>query len=119
VSDLKENATGLITFIEMNVLGDYQSMTEMGEQYDNDANVLSDMFADLVETMQEMKVSIKDVTETIGNIAATINESAKGVSEVAENIGDIVTVSDQVAQETDKVNSNSKSLKSYVSAFKI
>lgn len=119
VSDLANNASNLIKFIEENVLSDYGDLTKIGDRYSRDANDLAAIFELLVQTTEDMKRSVQDVTETIGNITITITESAKGVSEVAEHVNDINVVSDKVSAEVETVKSNSKDLKSHVEVFKI
>jgi methyl-accepting chemotaxis protein len=119
VSDLAENASALIEFIESNVLEDYESLTKIGDRYDRDANNLSEIFTQLVQTMNDMKASVTSVTETISNITVTIADSAKGVSDVASHVNDIMRVSEKVTKEIDVVKVNSKTLKDYVGEFKI
>jgi len=119
VSDLAKNADSLITFIENNVLADYESLTKIGERYDRDANDLSEMFTSLVTAMEGMKTSVDSVTDTMSNISLTISDSAKGVADVATNANEISIVSEHVSNEIDVVKQNSETLKTYVGEFKI
>jgi methyl-accepting chemotaxis protein len=119
VADLAKNADSLITFIETNVLSDYEDLTKIGERYDRDATDLSEMFTSLVTAMESMKKSVNSVTDTMSNITTTISDSAKGVSDVAINVNDISLVSDHVSKEINVVKQNSETLKSYVGEFKI
>jgi methyl-accepting chemotaxis protein len=119
VSDLAENASALIDFIESNVLEDYESLTKIGDRYDRDANNLSEIFNQLVQTTKDMRASVTSVNETISNITVTISDSAKGVSDVASHVNDIMRVSEKVTKEIDIVKVNSKTLKDYVGEFKI
>jgi|GEM_PF-681810 len=119
VADLAKNADSLITFIENNVLADYESLTKIGERYNRDASDLSDMFTSLVTAMEGMKTSVDSVTDTMSNISLTISDSAKGVADVASNANEISIVSEHVSNEIDVVKQNSKTLKTYVGEFKI
>ena len=119
VADLAKNADSLITFIENNVLSDYEDLAKIGDRYDRDAGELTEMFTSLVTAMESMKTSVNSVTDTMSNISITISDSAKGVSDVAINVNDISLVSDHVSKEIDVVKQNSKTLKTYVGEFKI
>ncbi len=119
VEDLSKSANELTAFIEENVVKDYELLLGLGEQYNEDAITLSDLFTRFNMTMQNMKVSVNDVNRSIGSIAVNIAEGTEGISEVANNVGDIVTVSDSVYKEVGSVRGTSKILKTHVEKFDI
>ena len=119
VEDLSKSANELTAFIEENVVKDYELLLGLGEQYNEDAITLNDLFTRFDATMQNMKVSVNDVNRSIGSIAVNIAESTEGISEVANNVGDIVTVSDSVYKEVGSVRETSRILKTHVEKFDI
>lgn len=119
VSGLAENANALITFIETNVLADYEDLERIGDRYSRDASDLKDIFESLVVVMNGMKDTVANVSETMNHINTTIAQSAEGISDVAGNVSDITLVSDRVSSEVSTVKTNSETLKSYVREFNL
>ncbi|GAU76183.1 methyl-accepting chemotaxis protein [Fusibacter sp. 3D3] len=119
VEDLSKSANELTSFIEENVMKDYELLLGLGDQYDNDATTLNNLFTRFDLTMQAMKVSVEDVNRSIGSIAVNIGESTSGINEVANNVGDIVSVSESVYKEVGNVRNTSRSLKAHVEKFDI
>lgn len=119
VDALSESANELTTFIEENVMSDYELLLGLGHQYNNDALTLDRLFTNFDQTMKVMKTSVEDVNQSIASIAANIGESTEGINEVANNVTDIVSVSDFVYKEVGIVKKTSEILKEHVEKFDI
>ncbi|MBP5385197.1 MAG: methyl-accepting chemotaxis protein [Lachnospiraceae bacterium] len=77
-------------FLEKTVLNDYQEFSEVSEQYSKDAQTFK-------ESMNDVHVSILNLTESIGKISdaisginSTVGESTVGVTDIATKTTDMV-----------------------------
>ena len=90
VSQLAQNATAMLTFIDEVVLVDYDKFVGMSDSYHSDADDMDAMMNDFrskAETLQDM---LEGVANSIKDINTAMEESAQGVYLVTENTGNLV-----------------------------
>ena len=77
-------------FIDEVVLQDYDQFKAVGDQYNNDSEVVKSCMEDVEKQVITLTNAINTIAEAIGGINATIDESAVGVGDIAEKTGDVV-----------------------------
>jgi methyl-accepting chemotaxis protein len=119
VGHMKENSEAILSFVDKNVLKDYGKLTEVSEQYNNDAEFIYNLMEEFELAAGQLDVAVSSISTAMNEVAATINESAKGVQDIAEKTTEIV---DKTIQETKLADQNSqgaKELQDLVAMFKI
>jgi methyl-accepting chemotaxis protein len=100
VANLSDSSTEVLEFIENQVINDYEKMVQTGEQYNSDAEFISDMVGDFSATSQEIAASMQNITKAINEIAMATNEGAEGTSNIAQSINKVVEETDYVLKQT-------------------
>lgn len=119
VAALISDANSILTFIESHVLGDYEKLIKIGEQYNDDASVFNDI-------MMELSAISQELTSSMTTIAANVNSVSQASEQEAEQIEKILTMTEAVKRITEVleqgIQQNSESvgqLESDISKFKI
>ena len=119
VAALVNDATNILNFIETHVLGDYQKLIKIGEQYNDDASVFNDI-------MMELSAISQELTSSMTTIAANVNSVSQASEQEAEQIEKILAMTESVKSSTDvldhgvRANKNSVvQLEAVMSRFKI
>ncbi len=69
VEKLVEDSKQILDFIDSKVLGDYQKLIHVGEQYNDDAVAFSEIMLDLSATTQELFSSMDTIHDTVEDVA--------------------------------------------------
>ncbi len=78
-------------FLENVVIKDYAQFSEVGKQYNDDANSFSTKMDTIETSISTLNDKIAEITEVIDAINDTINESTQGVTDIAEKTSDVTT----------------------------
>jgi methyl-accepting chemotaxis protein len=119
VGDLANNSRRVVSFIEDQVIGDYDTMVDTSTQYEHDAKSFNDMSSDLSATSEELLASVESIAKAIHEISLANNESAEGTTSIAEKNADIAMKSKTISDQAFVVNSSSENLLALVSKFKV
>lgn len=84
VEGLAENAEEMMRYVNETVLGDYDSMVETGERYDQDATRFGMVLQNFAEETESLRHIMKEIVASISTISNTIDESAKAIGAVAK-----------------------------------
>jgi methyl-accepting chemotaxis protein len=97
VENLTQYSDRLLSFVDSKVLPDYNSMIDIGKQYQEDALAYSEVSSDLGASSQEMSSSmatisesIQNVTELVANISRQMNEISGATENSSSNSSTIV-----------------------------
>lgn len=119
VGHMKENSEAILTFVDKNVLADYEKLTEVSEQYNSDAEYINNLMSEFELAANQLDTAISSISTAMNEVAATINESAKGVQDIAEKTNDIVEKTIQETRLADQNSQGARELMSLVERFKI
>lgn len=119
VNNLATNANELLKYVSTNVHEDYQKMLVATDSYNNDANYVEELVADLSATTQELLASVDNIISSVDGVAQATNEGALGTTNIASKTEESVAESSKVVLETDKVKHSVTSLVEAVSKFKL
>ena len=117
VNKLADAASGMLEFINSDVVRDYDSFVEVVEQYESDANEMDAIFMDFVEKASAMTQTMQSVNEGINDISVTVDESAKGVSGVAEDAMQLVSAISGIQTQTEENQAISRELEGEIQSF--
>lgn len=115
VGTLASNATKIVTYVQNDVMNDYDGFVVFADQYHDDAENMNRIFSDFAENISAMNNTIDGMVQSIDTISRTIEDSSNGVSDAADNAGqlaeEIVSINSQIelnhsiaGELTDEVN---------------
>lgn len=119
VGNMKENSEAILTFIDRNVLKDYEKLHKVSDQYSNDAVFVNDLMAKFESAAVELNVTITNISTAMNEVAATVNESAKGIQDITEKTTDIVEKTSMESKLADENTDEVKELLKLVERFEI
>lgn len=117
VSKLSSTATEMISFVNQNVIEDYDSFMEIIGNYERDTNEASVTFSEFAGKAEGSVSTMKAMNDGISNITKTIDVSSKGVTNVAEDIGKLVMAMSTITTQTGENKTISDDLSSEVAKF--
>jgi len=119
VGQMRENSEAMLTFIDQNVLADYEKLVKVSEQYSLDAAVVNQLMTNFETAAEQLSVSISSISTAMNEVASTVNEGAKGVQDIAEKTIDIVEKTQIEVKMADENTQSAKELQKLVQRFKI
>lgn len=114
MSECLEETTG---FLETTVLGDYGKFTQVGEQYNQDADVFKNSMENIHQSIDSLSGVIASIADALTGINSTIHESTIGVTDIAEKTADMVVKSTKTYDLASESMDNAKELDQIVSTF--
>ncbi len=118
VTQLADNANGLLEFIYSTILKDYDKFAAITNQYHDDADNMDGMMSKLRIQAQNLQKILDDVANSINGINNAMEENAKGVSVVADNTGNLVSMLGEIKVSVENNKDISDNLQSEVMRFK-
>ncbi|HWQ31111.1 MAG TPA: methyl-accepting chemotaxis protein, partial [Negativicutes bacterium] len=119
VGQMKESSESILSFIDQNVLADYEKLVKVSEQYSDDAAVVNSLMSEFAVAAEQLSTSVSNISTAMNEVAATINEGAKGVQDIAEKTSDIVEKTQIEVQMADENTHGAKELQTLVEKFRI
>ncbi|MDT3426984.1 methyl-accepting chemotaxis protein [Paenibacillus forsythiae] len=119
VGQMKDSSEDLLSFIDETVLGDYDKLKEIGELYNQDAELISELMNDFETSASHLNETVSAITIAINEVAATITESATGVQDIAEKTSDIVEMTYKEAEMADENTKSARELQELMEKFKV
>jgi methyl-accepting chemotaxis protein len=119
VEQMKEHSEAMLTFIDQNVLGDYERLTEVSQQYNSDATTINELMNQFEEAADHLNETVSSIAIAVNEVAATVNEGAIGVQDIAEKTADIVEKTLHEAVMADENTQSAKEMQVLVEKFKI
>lgn len=119
VNDLSSNSQKLITFVEKDVIEDYNTMLNVADIYSKDARFVESLVTRFSTTSEELLSTIHEVAISIDNVAKTSSQGAEGTINVASKVSDITVKSNDVVNKTNNLDKSINSLKEGTGKFKI
>lgn len=117
VHGLVEASEKIITYINENILPDYQLFVQNGQQYNADATHIDTTMAEYSENAQDILDNMKDITEAIEGISRAVEESANGVTDAAVNVDSLVQSMSTVNGQMEENSTVARNLKEESAAF--
>lgn len=119
VQNLIDSSEGILSFIEKQVVKDYEVLVHTGEEYSSDAEFVSGLVTDFSATSEELLSSVNNMLKAIEEVARTANEGAEGTVNIAQKTTVIVNEGSEVFKLSEETKLCSDKLKKYVNQFKL
>lgn len=119
VEQMKDNSGALLAFIDHNVLGDYERLAEVSQQYNRDASTIDGLMNQFGEAAEHLNETVSSIAIAVNEVAATVNEGAIGVQDIAEKTADIVEKTFDEAAMADENTQSARELQALVEKFKV
>jgi methyl-accepting chemotaxis protein len=119
VENLAQSSEQVLDFIQTQVINDYISMVDTGEQFYKDANYINSLVADFSATSEELLASILNLTKVINEISKANNESASGTQDIAQKACIVSEKTNSVVKLASLTKESSMKLMELISRFKL
>ena len=104
-------------FLEKTVLTDYQEFSQVSEQYNEDAKMFKESMNDVHVSILNLTDSIEKISNAISGINSTVGEATVGVTDIASKTTDMVTNTSHSADLVDESLACVDRLKGVVERF--
>ena len=118
VGDLAKSANDVITFIDTDVISDYDKLVDVANRYYGDAEKMDSMMGVIDDKSLELENNISDMNPGIDGINIAVNEGTQGIAMVADNAAQLVELLGVIRNEAENNQMISDELSEEVSQFK-
>jgi len=119
VGNMKENSEAILSFIDQNVMEDYQKLVKVSEQYSSDALIVNNLMSEFELAADQLNGAISNISTAINEVAITATEGARGVQDISENTVAIVDMTVEEVRMADENTKAAKALRGLVEKFTI
>ncbi len=119
VNELVVDSQNILSFVDNQVIKDYENTVRIGEQYDVDAGTVKAMVAEIKDSTQILKESIQYIKTAIDEVTLATNEGARGATDIAEKSSSIAEKTSEVLQQAKLNEESAAKLNEHVGFFKI
>lgn len=117
VGMLAGNAEEMLKFVETDVIKDYDGFVDIVNQYQADADLMSQILSEFVDQTTVINDTMKEMNTNMDDVSSTVGESAKAVASVAEDAALLVDAISSIQEETENTNRISEELQNEVKRF--
>lgn len=111
VNGLVKASERIISYINENILPDYEAFVQGGRQYSEDAVHIDDSMAEYEKSAEEILSTMIEISDAIEGINKAVEESANGVTDAAVNVDSLVQSMSEVHGKMEENSSVAKNLK--------
>jgi len=119
VDNLAQNSQNILGFIDKTVVSDYESMVNISDQYNKDAELVSGIVTDFSATAEQLSASIENMVKAINEITLASNDGASETSNIAQKTSVVVEKADEVIRCCKISKESSQKLSELVARFKV
>ncbi|MDF2802900.1 MAG: methyl-accepting chemotaxis sensory transducer [Anaerocolumna sp.] len=118
VEELVDDSKNLLAFVDNEVIRDYKTMVDTGEQYDKDAYTVEEVVVDVKNSTDKLMESIQYIRNAIDEVALATNEGALGSSDIAEKSSSIAEKTSEVLEQAKANEESAERLYELINFFK-
>lgn len=119
VEFLSTSSASLLNFMDSTVIGDYENLVVIADQYKKDSDFVTDMSSELSASAEELSASMESIVVSIGEISRSAEESAMGSTQIAQKSSDMRQLSEEVAGLMLQTQKQLEELQNTVSKFTV
>jgi methyl-accepting chemotaxis protein len=119
VTDLADNATEILTFMDTRIRADYDLLIKTGESYEKDAIFVNTLSQDTASMSQELNASTEEISSVVQSIASNMETTALSSEEILKNMELTSQAMDQMSEMAQNQANVAELLNSLVSSFKV
>lgn len=118
VTELTNHSMRLMEFVNVQVMDDYQTLEDTGEQYFKDSVEVDRMMGEMAAASEMLSTSMLKMSDANQGIALTVEQSAVGVSRVEVNMEDLAKEIQEIVGALQQVEQVVRLLKTEIRIFK-
>ena len=118
VTNLSDNANGLVSYINDSILPEFERFVESGVEYNDKASFIEGTMTDFKEKTDSLKQSMLEISSSINTISHAINEGVNGVVSAADSTQLIVEDMDNISHKMDENYENGNALYYLAQAYR-
>lgn len=119
VDTLSYASNEILTFIDSVVMGDYDRLQSLAENYREDSSYYADVSASLGAEAEELSASVMQIDDMLHTITEAQEELDRAIQSVNENLQMITGTSEQVSNETEQVLHSIETLQETMGGFQV
>lgn len=119
VNNLNKRSKELLTYMDTNVIKDYEKLTEVAKQYDADAKTVNSFMSNLNSISEELNSSVSEIVSAISNVSKTTNDGAYGLTNISQKNLTILERLSGISDSAEITKHSSNKLSEIVSKFKL
>ena len=119
VDTLSDQSRMLLGFVNDKVMADYDQLTDIAQQYEQDAALFSDVAADIGVSTGEMSTGMSGVNDVIGTVADQNNRITELMGEIQDAVANSNTKSQEVLIQLQRLSELSSELSTTVDGFRV
>lgn len=120
VNDLAKSSQRIVTYINENVLKDYDGFVDSGHQYRADADYINGMMENFTVSIAELRGVMNDIVTNVNDVSSAVEEGAEGVAHAADNtaelVGELGNITSEIAESNRVVEELSGQTKRFINA---
>lgn len=117
VGDLAKNSENIVTYINENILKDYDGFVESGHKYRADADYINEVMTSFTESVDHLRQTMGEIVENVNDVSTAVEQGAEGVTNAAENTSQLVGEMDTIMKEIDESNNIISELSTQTNRF--
>jgi methyl-accepting chemotaxis protein len=119
VTVLSEESASLISFLDTDVMRDYNQLEQLARDYKSDAGYYEQVSDDLNSSTNSLSEYIQNITTTLQAIAESQSQLDIAIDSINGHLTDITTSSEDVSNNTNEVLSSMSKLNETIARFQI
>ncbi|PAB59004.1 methyl-accepting chemotaxis protein [Anaeromicrobium sediminis] len=119
VKELTNNATDILDFINNDIMKDYDTLEESGEQYYRDSESVKELLEDFSKSTVEISTAMDEMNRAVSGVSVSIEQSAAGSQNIAVSIGDVTGAVEEISNAAYTQLKAVKELNEMVNKFEI
>jgi len=118
VEELSKSVVDVLSFIEENVLKDYDNVVEDSKEYENDMNILTKLLEEFSSTFHNVNAEMDQTVRALGQISESFEENANSINEIAQSTNNVARKNKEVEEKTQTNIELSHALRKLINVFK-
>jgi methyl-accepting chemotaxis protein len=119
VQMLSEESHNILVFIDNTVIGDYEKLENLANNYKTDAEYYSNVSESLGVSTAQVNSSIQNINDILGTIDNAQSSLSDAVSTINDNLQEITHSSENISDETNEVLSGIGGLRELIGKFNV
>jgi len=119
VEELSNSSKDVLSFIEKDVLKDYEELIDISVQYKNDGDTVKMIIENFAEVSESISNSVDQIVRSMEEVSTSVEQVTASAGEIAESVGEVNNKTEDISVESDKNAAGAEKLSRVVAQFKI
>ena len=118
-ANLSDNAQDILTFVDVDVRGDYDLLIDTGVSYEKDADFINTLSQETAAMAEELNASTEEVASVIMNISDNMNHASDGSNQTMIGMEETTSALEQIASAAESQADTAERLNELIQLFKV